>query len=227
MIQVCGWLLGIPLQILVIAALLRGQYRRYPFVLLYTAAGFVITLVEIPLFTDSFRTGDAAVARHAARVYWVNEWILQVLVFSLVLSLIYQASATAPWRRGVRACLIAGAVVFAGISFSVHFSPELKYGYWMTPWTRDLNFGAAFLDLALWTMLLASANRDRRLLLVSGALGLQFTGEAIGHAIRELSVPQMVAPLSITGSVIAMFADLTCLYLWWQAFHRADQIRQE
>ena len=41
----------------------------------------------------------------------------------------------------------------------------------MTPWTRDLNFGAAILDLGLWALLIGSRQKDRKLLLVTGALG--------------------------------------------------------
>ena len=88
----------------------------------------------------------------------------------------------------------------------------------MTPWTRDISVCATILDLALWMMLIASRNADRRLLLISGALGMQFTGEAIGEAIRNLSMPHMVKALSLTGSVVSVAADMACLYVWWQTF---------
>ncbi len=39
----------------------------------------------------------------------------------------------------------------------------------MTPWTRDLNFGAAILDMGLWALLIGSQRKDRKLLLVTGA----------------------------------------------------------
>jgi hypothetical protein len=218
-IQVCGWLIGIPLEILVIVALLRGGYRRYPIVFLYVIVNFVTTLVDIPISTQSLLTHDLAVLRQAARVYWVNEWILQALIFATVLSLIDLAISTSRWRRLMRAGLAAGALLFAGTSFLIHYlPPPVKYGIWMTPWTRDLSVCATILDRALWMILIASRKSDRRILLISGALGMQFTGEAIGEAIVSLSMPHMVEALALTGSVVAVAANLACLYVWWQTF---------
>jgi hypothetical protein len=218
-IQVCGWLIVIPLEILVIVALLRGGYRRYPIVFLYVIVNFVTTLVDIPISTQSLLTHDLAVLRQAARVYWVNEWILQALIFATVLSLIDLAISTSRWRRLMRAGLAAGALLFAGTSFLIHYlPPPVKYGIWMTPWTRDLSVCATILDLALWMILIASRKSDRRILLISGALGMQFTGEAIGEAIVSLSMPHMVEALALTGSVVAVAANLACLYVWWQTF---------
>ena len=218
-IRVAGWLIGLPLEVLVIVSLARGSWRRFPVVLVYGAALFVTTLVEIPAFTQTFLTDDPAVLRHAARVYWIDEWILEVLVFAVVLSLIEQTASKERLRRVVRTGLAAGALLVAGITFYVEYlPPPAKFGYWMTPWTRDLNFSAAILDVALWMMLLASRNADRRLLLISSALGLQFTGEAIGEAIRKLSIPSMAAPLALSGSVLSLAADMACLYLLWRTF---------
>ena len=152
--------------------------------------------------------------------------ILQVLIFAVVIGLIDSAASGASRRRMIRIGLAAGAILFGGVSLYIEYlPPPAKFGYWMTPWTRDLNFCATVLDLGLWMLLIASRKANRRLLLVSGALGMQFTGEAIGEAIRDLSIPKMVHALSLTGSVVAMVADLACLYIWWQAF-RAAPARQ-
>jgi hypothetical protein len=218
-IQVCGWLVGLPLEFLVISALARGPYRRFPLVFAYAAALFVTTLVEIPPFVEAFVTRSSAIWRHAAKVYWVDELILQVLVFALVISLVNQAISTSRWRRVARAGMMAGALLYAGTSMLVHYQrPPATFGSWMTPWTRDIGVCATILDLALWMMLIASRKADGRLLLISGALGIQFTGEAIGEAVRNLSIPNMVAAVSLTGSVVAVAADMTCLYIWWKTF---------
>jgi len=218
-LQVCGWAVGIPLEILVLVALLRGGYRRYPVVFFYLIAIFVTTLVDIPIRAQSLLTRDAAVLRHAARVYWVNEWILQVLIFATVLSLIDLAISVSRWRRVMRSGLAAGALLFAGITFWIQYRPApVSFGVWMTPWTRDLSFCAAILDLALWMILIASRKSDRRLLLICGALGMQFTAEAIGAAIANLSMAHTVEALALSGSVLAMAGNLLCLYVWWQTF---------
>jgi len=219
-LQVCGWLIGVPLEVLLIAALLRGSYRRFPLVLAYAAANLVTTAIEIPANVNSFRTQDPAVLLHFARIYWTDERILLVLVFALVISLIDQALTRMRSRRAVRAGLIAGAILFAGISFLIHHGPRLSAS--MTLWTRDLNFGAAILDVGLWSLLIATHQGEHRLLLVSGALGMQFTGEAMGESIRNLSLAQMNQTVSLTGSVVVMLADLACLYVWWQTFRRGE-----
>jgi hypothetical protein len=224
-LQVCGWAIGIPLEILVIAALLHGGYRRYPVVFFYLIVNFVTTLVDIPVNIQSSLTHDVAVLRHAARVYWVNEWILQVLIFATVLSLLDLAISMSRWRRAMRAGLAAGALLFAGLSFWIHYRPApVNFGVWMTPWTRDLSVCATILDLALWMILIASRKSDRRLLLICGALGMQFTAEAIGEAISDLSMPHMVEALALSGSVVAVAGNLICLYVWWQTF-RPDRER--
>jgi hypothetical protein len=91
----------------------------------------------------------------------------------------------------------------------------------MTPWTRDLSVCATVLDLALWMILIATPKRDRSLLLISGALGMRFTGDAIGEAVANLSMQNTMAAVALTGSVMVMLADLACLYVWWQTFRTA------
>jgi len=224
--QVCGWLVGLPLEFLVVSALARGPYRLFPLVFVYAAANFITTLIEIPPYVVSFVTGNPQIWKNAAEIYWINDVILQVLIFAVVIGLIDSAASGASRRRMIRIGLAAGAILFGGVSLYIEYlPPPAKFGYWMTPWTRDLNFCATVLDLGLWMLLIASRKADRRLHLVSGALGMQFTGEAIGEAIRDLSIPKMVHALSLTGSVVAMVADLACLYIWWQAF-RAAPARQ-
>ena len=219
LLQVLGWAVGLPLEVLVIVALLQGAYRRYPIVFLYVLVNFVTTLVDIPIQTQSYFTHDTAIFQQAARVYWINEWILQVLIFATVLSLIDQATSISRSRRFMRMVLATGALLFAGITFWIHYRPApARYGVWMTPWTRDLSVCATVLDLALWMILIASRKGDRRLMLICGALGMQFTAEAIGEAIVNLSAAQMSEAVALSGSVVAVAGNLLCLYVWWQTF---------
>src|ERR1035441_9095023 len=87
---VCAYLLGLPLELMVIAALLRGEYRRYPFILLYAVVDLLTTILEIqPALAYGSRTAQA---KHQwALMFWVNERIMQVLVLLLVISLVYSA----------------------------------------------------------------------------------------------------------------------------------------
>jgi drug/metabolite transporter (DMT)-like permease len=83
----------------------------------------------------------------------------------------------------------------------------------MTPWTRDLNFCAAILNVGLWVLLIGSRQKDRKLLLITGGLGLQFTGGAIGQALRDMS-PTIVA----AASDFLMITNVARIYIWWVAF---------
>jgi hypothetical protein len=212
--QICGWIIGLSLQLLLIAALQRHYLRRYPLFLLYILADFLTSVIDMSLMLAVY-ANVAGMKGRRVWWYWVNEGILQVLLFALIVSLIYYATAKIGSRRLMRTALVAGAILFAGASFLIHYRPHLVVSAWMTPWSRDLNFSSAILDLALWAMLISSREKDRRLLIISGGLGIQFTGEAIGEAIRGLTTNLTVVH---TGSVIIMIVNLGVLYIWRQAF---------
>jgi hypothetical protein len=71
-------------------------------------------------------------------------------------------------------------------------------------------------------ILVAARKSDHRLLLICGALGMQFTAEAIGEAIVTLSMPHH-ENIFLTGSVVAVAGNLVCLYVWWQTFRPIEK----
>jgi hypothetical protein len=220
-ILLCGVVVGLPLQLLIIAALLRGgHYRRFPPIFVYMIGDFLTTVVELPSAVG-YNRGMQWAAIALPTVYWFDEVIMQVLVYAVVMSLIYQATGKLRSRRIVRASLLAGAILFAGISFWIHWNPALNRGSFMTPWTRDLNLCSSVLDMALWALLIASRGMDHQLLLLSGGLGIQFTGEAIGTSIRQLALRSRSRAMSLTGGVVMQLANLLFLYIWWQALRTA------
>jgi hypothetical protein len=223
-IQLCGLVIGLPLQLLIIGTLLRGGYRRFPFLFAYVVGDFMTTVVEVPSAVGYYRGRQWAAFAFPA-VHWFNVVVMQVLVYAVVMSLIYQATGALRARRIVRASLIAGAMLFAGISFLIHWNPALNRGSFMTPWIRDLNVCSSVLDLALWALLIAAREKDHRLLLLSGGLGIQFAGEAMGTSILQLALRTRSRAMSLTGSVMMLLADLVVLYIWWQALRTAP-VRQ-
>jgi hypothetical protein len=220
-IQVGFYVIGIPLELLAISAILRDGFRRYPLVFAYTIALFLVTLVEMPV-NLAFYSGDRSAATVSAvrGNYWRDEAILQVTIFAVVISLIYSATSRLPSRRIVRLTLVAGALIFVAISLLVHYSPNPKIGIWMTPWTRDLKFCSAILDLALWALLIRAQEKNRTLLAVSGGLGIMFAGGAIGEAIRNIATPAESHLIATVGAIIIMSADLVLLYILWQVFRK-------
>ena len=226
-VQYLSLLLWFPLVLLVIGALLRGAYRRYPFIFVYTLASFFTAVVDFSasrypsqVLAYFGRSSGVRLAHTFAQYYWVNDGIRQTLLFAVVISLLYQATRDIRMRALVRTSLIAGAILIAGISFLIHYDAQAAISKWMTLWTRDLDFSSAILDLALWTILLNSRRHNLELLTLTGALGIRFTAEAIGHALRN----QFPGILLAADTTVVM-ANLACFYIWWQVF-RTSPVRK-
>jgi hypothetical protein len=93
----------------------------------------------------------------------------------------------------------------------------------MTKVSRDLNICAVILDLILWSMLLAARRPNRRLLLLSGGLGIQLTGALIGESVRQISRATVTL-----GGAVEVLTGFLGLYTWWRAFaHDYSRARQE
>src|ERR1035437_5468952 len=109
-LDICANLVGIPLEVLIIAAMLRGSYPGYPAPFAYIAAGFVVSLVESPLYIVGHLDDVWYSARHVwhefLKAYWIDESVLMALVFVVVLSLIYQATEGSRSRRVLRASVV-------------------------------------------------------------------------------------------------------------------------
>jgi hypothetical protein len=208
-LQYLAWAVGLWLNLLVISALLRGSYREFRLVLAYAAALLLTTVVEIAAWTAPQSVPPGLRDMY----YWVNEALLQALVFCVVISFIDRAAERARRRPVGRHWLIAGAVLIFIVSVFTHHG--LRLNLWMTRVSRDLNISAVVLDLILWSLLLASRRPDRRLLLLSGGLGIQLTGAIMGQSITQLS-PRAVLP----GNLLEVGTGLLGLYIWWRALRR-------
>jgi hypothetical protein len=218
-LQIVSWAIGLPLELLVIAAMVRGAARQFPLLFAYAVIEFLLTVAGLPSYF-AYYSGELGARDAIANWFLVDELILQPLIYAVVISLIYKASETARSRRTTGAALILGAVAIAGISLLIHYDPTVPKGSWLAFWTRDLNLFATILDLGLWAILLASKQRDLRLLMISGGLGVQFTGEAIGNSLRSMAVRYHSVTMSWAGGLIATVADLAYLYVLWQAFRK-------
>jgi hypothetical protein len=217
-VQYLSLVLWFPLILLLIATLLRGGYKRYPFLFAYAVAALLTAVVEM-----AARVGPASgvrVAHSWATYYWVDDGIRQGLLFAVVISLLYRATRGVPGRALTRVLLVLGAMTVAGTSFLIHYDAHTRVNLWMTLWIRDLDFSSAILDLALWTILLNARKYDMELFMLSGALGIRFTGEAIGHALRS-----QFRGLLLVADATVVLASLACLYIWWQVF-RTSPVRK-
>ena len=213
-IQIAAYLIGLSLGLMVMATLLRGEWKKYPFVFAYVLGDFLTTVVEIRPGLQ-YANATAQARRAYTWLYWWDERIMQALMFLLVMSLIYRAAAHMKARNTLMLAVSFGILLFAGVTLFVYFdaTPGVPSGKWMTPWLRNLNFSAAIVDLGLWAQLIGARRKDYTLLLVSGALGIQFTGGAIGQAVRQISH----SSAQVTGYFISL-SNLICLFIFWQAF---------
>jgi len=217
-IQILSYLVGIPLQVMTIGVLLRGAWRQFPLVFAYVIGSFLATVTEMPQQFVYVR-GNKAVARAMTKLYYINEGILQILILAVVLGFIYSATAKLRSRHLILLGMLAGASLFAGISFFLHFDQSLSFAMSVTLWARDLKLCSTLLDLALWAMLINSKHKDRLLLTLTGAMGIMFTGQAIGGSILSMASANQRA-ISLIGRTIYVMADNLFLYIWWQAFRR-------
>src|SRR5437899_9125381 len=97
-LQTVCYIVGLLLQILTLNSMRRGAYRRYPVLFLYILVDFITAILEIAPRLN-YNSGTAAAKRRWAMIYWIDEWIIQALIFLLVISLVYRASAEQRPRR--------------------------------------------------------------------------------------------------------------------------------
>jgi hypothetical protein len=203
-------LFGVVLQLLVIAALLRARRRDFTALFLYVVALFLATAIDVA----AFYSPETQV--RAARYYWTTDAVLQALIFVAVLSFIQNALEQRANKSTLKRILWCGAGVF--VLASMYFTKDPRIGHWMTNLSRNLGFLAVVLNLILWAVLVQFRRQDRVLLMVSGGMGIQMAGKAIGHSLRQLLYPRSQLP----GDLVIVLSHLLCLYIWWQAFRRFD-----
>jgi hypothetical protein len=211
------------LQVYVIALLRRGAYKNYPFALVYSVVLLLTSVADALALA-----GVLALSKSGQKFfYYRNDAARQFLLFTVVVSLIERAMQASPYRKHVRLALAGLAVLSVFISLTVHAGAP-RFVLWMTEVTRDLSFGSVVLTLLLWFLLISSPRKDHQLLMVTGGLGLQFTGEAIGQSLRQLSHHHH--GILFLGNMLMSLAHLLRLYVWMEAFRKREvspQIQEE
>jgi len=215
------WLIffiSLALQVFVIGLLRRGAYKDYPFVFAYSLVLIMTTVADGAVFSG---------VAHMEHGFYRNEAIRQLLLFLVVMSLMDRAVRDRPYRGRVRIFLTLSACVAVLISVEIHRGAH--YNLWATQVGRDLSFGSVGLTLLLWVTLISSQvssqRRDTQLLMITGGLGLQFTGEAIGQSMRQLSVPHHHI-LLLAGNLVLAASHLMRLYVWSEAFRRPRALQE-
>src|SRR4051794_13098238 len=115
-LQLAAYAIGLPLGVRILSAMLRGQWREYPFVFLYVVGDLVTTLIELPAFVK-YDSSTGAERKFFIWLYWLDERVMQVLLFLLVISLIYRAAAHLKSRNMLVAGAVCAILLFAGITY--------------------------------------------------------------------------------------------------------------
>jgi hypothetical protein len=123
------------------------------------------------------------------------------------------------FRSRMRVLLALAIPAVVAASLYIHYDDSSHmFVLWMTRVTRDLSFGSVVLTLLLWLTLISSKTREHQLLMITGGLGLQFTGEAIGQSLRQMS--QDHYSILVIGNLVGGLTHLLRLYVWTEAFRR-------
>ena len=171
------------LSCIIVFLLLRGSYRRYPLIFLYCVLQLVASASEVYVLRVLGEPSNGPVFR---TLYWTDEIILDLLLFLMVIALTYRALEGSPLRPQIGRFLGAVVVVILVVPFVLFNSTRFGTG-WFNGTSQLLNFGAAIMNLGLWTALIGTRKRDPLLLKVSAGLGIAVTGAAIAYGLRKFT----------------------------------------
>jgi hypothetical protein len=211
--------IDVALQLVLIFLLLRNPQRRSIALFVYTVAVLITTALE---FVATHRAHpDPGLFR---RLYWSDEVIVDLLLFLVVISFTNLALEGNPLRAKMSR-ILAGVVAAALILPFVLFHPPLfsspthwtpAWGRWFNSTGQMLNFGAAIMNLALWSALLTSRRRDSQLLTVTIGVGVAVAGQAIGFGVRHFISDQSTA--REFPDLFMTMTHVLSVFIWCWAF---------
>ena len=208
----CLLSVGATLQCMVLAAMLQGGCRRYPFLFAYMVMTSLSTVVQ-----GSTRHYFGPTSREFTSTYWAADVLGTLLLLLTIIHLIRLALEKHRWRGPVCWGLLLGVVLISlGSVLYVRVHPRgFSWSRWMTEVSRDYYFAAALLNAALWFTLVRLDRRDQQVYLVTSSLGLMLSGAAIAHAIR------LTGHLIFFANFFLVATYLASLYVWRYAFRRS------
>ncbi|MEZ5399603.1 MAG: hypothetical protein R2729_08020 [Bryobacteraceae bacterium] len=175
----------------------------------------VVLTSDLPSFVEMIEPDLVFADRRSYVVfYWICESTLQVLTFSLILSLLARVMPDAGYRL-LAAIPAAGLVCVLSFWFAFEAGRGISVSAVMTPVIRNLTFFACLLTAALWGAILRRRKLDRGLMLLASGTGLLTAGKAAGHAIRWLA--GLDPSIVLAGNVVIVVTGLSSLLVWWFA----------
>lgn len=200
---------GILVQLVLLFLLIRGPFRRYFLIFAYCLAQTAQTVVDGVVLR---RFGQSS--SQYKTIFWTDSIIVDVLLLLVVIALIHQALEGSPLRSKMTRLVAIVSVIIVVLPFVVLRRP-LFLTRWFNGTDQILNFGAAIMNLALWTALLGTKKRDAQLLTVTAGLGARVAATALLLGLRHFTtgggigreIADVAARLSIVvGTVIWCWA---------------------
>ena len=174
-----AWSIG-AMQLATVVFLLWGPTRKYAFVLGHCLLQLCTSVLEVTV-SKEFGTRS----RVYRQVFWTDEIVLDLLLFLILILLTHRAMEGSPARAAMGKMLAAVAALVVSLPFVLYPGAFVKTA-WFDHTSQLLNFGAAILNLGLWTALLGSGKREWQLLTVSAGFGVTATGVAIAYGLRAM-----------------------------------------
>jgi hypothetical protein len=166
------------LQVGVIVFLSEGAFRKYPLVLAYSLIRLTTSVLEVLV---SHKYGSQTI--FFRQLYYSNRVVLNLVLFLMVTTIIYQLLAGNPHRPMIGKLLIG--IVAAGLLLPFLVLSRPFTIHWLNGMSQFLYFGSGIMALVLWTVLLTSPTRDAQLLKFTMGLGVAMTGAAVSFGLLQ------------------------------------------
>jgi hypothetical protein len=212
----------IALQFVLLVLLLRSSIRKYPALTVYTLGGLIADPMEIIVY---YRLGWRSSLYHT--VYWTDHIMLDLLLILVVVACTYHALGEGQFRATAVKALGTVMTVAIVLPFALlRYHNGKLHGHFDSQWfnhtSQILNFGAALMNLVLWTALLSNRKRDPKLVTLSIGLGIVTSTEAIAWGVRQWLSEQNRWPVDS----FVMLAHIASLILWCWVFKPKQERRQ-
>lgn len=207
------------LEVVLLFLLLRGQFRKHLLFTFYIAAAAMADIAELIAY---YSLGWQSQGYFT--VFWTDHILLNLLLFGVVISFTYAAMRESPLRATAPKLLAVISVVALLLPFLLLPNHRSRaHGYFSSQWFNHtiqiLNFGAAILNLVLWTALLTNRRRDPQLVTLSIGMGVVTSSAAIAWGARQWLAEANRWPVDIFMTL----AHLSAVILWCWLFRPRTQ----
>jgi len=212
-VYLCVGLLGVAAEVWVLHTLIRSQHSRF------AGVGFCLAVLLLTDIADgvSYLSGGGWTEWYV-EYYYLNNAARILSRLAALVSLAYLASTVHTRGTALLKILLGAVAVIAASALLASGSWPHEY---MIEATRNLSFASVILNTMLWLSLIKNRTSDTQLFLVSGGLGLNMAGEAIGQSLLQMA--DVYALLVHAGGVFVIGSQLLCLFIWGKAFQYETQ----